>query len=185
MHVQSLGRQTHCGRSFVNRFLGRELAHRTPTEIEANSPGRSLCFRRLRLCTRLLVGTLYAAIAILASGAGVWAGLRASLPRLVDDPSFLQNVGHDTRSRMTSVNDILADVGLPADYAPIGLIKSDGNLFAVFVNHMGAIRSSARISGGGSADVFDHEGHLLQHYAVIEHTDFSWESWKYERLSPR
>jgi hypothetical protein len=109
----------------------------------------------------------------LAGGAGVWPGLRASLSRPVDDPSLLQNVGHDTPPVLTSANDILVDVGLPASYAPIGLIKSDGNLFAVLVNHTRAIRPNAGILGSGSADLFDHVGHLLQHYAVTEYTDSS------------
>jgi hypothetical protein len=117
---------------------------------------------------RLLVGTLYAAIAILACGAGVWAGLGASFPRAVDDPSSLQNVGHDTPPELASANDILVDVGLPASYASTGLIKGDGNLFAVLVNHVGAIPPNAGILGSGSAEVFDHERHLLQHQAVTE-----------------
>jgi hypothetical protein len=115
----------------------------------------------------------------LAGGAGVWPGLRASLSRPVDDPSLLQNVGHDTPPELARAN------GLPASYAPIGIIKSDGNLFAVLVNHTGAIRPNAGIWGSGSADVSDHEGHLPQHYAVTEYTDSSWDLWKYERLSRR
>jgi hypothetical protein len=76
----------------------------------------------------------------------VWAGLGASFPRAVDDPSSLQNVGHDTPPELASANDILVDVGLPASYASTGLIKGDGNLFAVLVNHVGAIRPNAGCS---------------------------------------
>jgi hypothetical protein len=151
-------------------------------DVEAISHGWGTCSWRYRLLANLLVGVIYTAMAASAVGVGVWAGSRASLPRPDNDRSLVRRSGEDARPRVASVSDILAGARLPADHAPIGFIEIDGKSFTVLVDQTGAVRVTGATSGGGFADVFDHEGHLLRRYAAIEYANSSWELMEYTRL---
>jgi hypothetical protein len=64
---------------------------------------------------------------------------------------------------------------MPADYIPIGLVEIDGSCFAILSQQAGPLPGEDTVSGGGSADVFDRQGHLVRRYIATEHTNNSWE----------
>jgi hypothetical protein len=70
--------------------------------------------------------------------------------------------------------EIEAEAPLPSDCVQIGRVQSDGKSFAVFLKRAGHQRVQT-VSGGGSADVFDQQGRLVQHYTATEHADDSWD----------
>jgi uncharacterized protein (TIGR03118 family) len=58
-----------------------------------------------------------------------------------------------------------ADPDIPAGFAPFGIETVDGNLFVTYAKQNAAKHDDVAGPGNGFVDVFDTDGHLLQHFA--------------------
>ena len=115
---------------------------------------------------------LYALLTWTAIALGIWAGLKVSARPAHSITSVARRTGPLS---CRSVREIVAGAPVPADYIPIGLLEIDGSCFAILANQAGPLPRKDTVSGGGSADVFDRQGHLVRRYIATEHTNNSWE----------
>jgi uncharacterized protein (TIGR03118 family) len=58
------------------------------------------------------------------------------------------------------------DPDIPAGYAPFGIQNIDGSLFVTYAVQNAQKHDDVAGSGNGFVDVFDTDGHLLQHFAA-------------------
>ncbi len=131
------------------------------------------------LSTGLQAAAVYAMLAWTAIALGIWAGLTVSAPPAHSITSVVRPAGTLSCS---GVREIAAGAPLPADYILIGIVEIDGSCFAILSKQAGPLPTKDTVSGGGSADVFDHQGHLLRRYIATEHTNNSWELTELIRL---
>ncbi len=152
--------------------------------IEALRYGCGPCSWRDNSLATILIGVIYAAISAFVAGAGIWTASGTSFPGPHSDTPLMRKAEEDPGPRLAGVNDILAAARLPADSIPMGVIEIEGKPFAVLLERAGASASASAISGGGSAEVFDHEGRVVRRFTAIEHANSSWELIEYTRLPP-
>jgi hypothetical protein len=128
------------------------------------------CSARCEL-SKLQAAALYAMLTWTAIALGIWAGLKVSA-----QPARITSVVRRTGPlSCRGVREIVAGAFLRADYIPIGLVEIDGSCFAILSKQGGSLPGEDTVSGGGSADVFDHQGHLVRRYIATGHTNNSWE----------
>jgi uncharacterized protein (TIGR03118 family) len=66
------------------------------------------------------------------------------------------------------------DPDIKPGYAPFGIRNIAGNLFVTYAKQDGAKHDDQRGAGHGYVDVFDTDGHLLQHFAAGGFLDSPW-----------
>ncbi len=66
------------------------------------------------------------------------------------------------------------DPAIKPGYAPFGIRNIGGNLFVTYAKQDAAKHDDVRGAGHGYVDVFDTDGHLLQHFASGGYLDSPW-----------
>jgi len=136
--------------------------------------------RRCKCVTSFWSRTAHALLAVATIEVGVWAGLELSPPPSSSSVSLVHRVG-EASSR--GLKEIEADATLPSDCEQIGRVESNRKSFAVS-SKRAAHQRVQTVSGGGSADVFDQDGHLVRHYTATRHADSSWDLVELILLTP-
>ena len=150
------------------------------TGVHAAGRGAIACSRRRKCVTSFWSTTTHALLAVAAIEVGVWAALEVSPYPTRSTISPLHRVG-EASSRGSK--EIEAEAPLPSDCVQIGGVEIDGESFAIFSKRAGHQRGQT-VSGGGSADVFDQQGRLVQHYTATEYVDNSWDLLELIRVTP-
>jgi hypothetical protein len=126
------------------------------------------------LSAKVLVSVVGISIAALAFGAGVSTRTRRQpmrLPHAVGASLSLPATGRS-----------LPDANIPPGYAPIGIIKYKGDLFAK-VELQNAPEAESPGPGGGAAEIFDRDGRLVKRFIAVERPNSTWEVIEDIRLS--
>lgn len=137
----------------------------------SSSRGGIACSERGEL-SKLQTAALYSMLTWTAIAVGIWAGLKVSARPARGITSVMRRTGPLS---CRGVSEIVAGAPLRADYIPIGLVETDGGCFAILSKQSGPLPGKDTVSIGGSADVFDQQGHLVRRYIATEHTIKSWE----------
>ena len=130
--------------------------------------------RRLIWPVNVLMGVICISVAAVVFDAGVRTSTRRNA---VHSPSI-------PRARLSApdAENIPAGADLPPGYVPIGIVRFKGDSFAM-LELQNSPRSVTQGPGGGVAEVFDSDGHLLRRFAGVERANSSWEVIEYIRLS--
>ena len=130
--------------------------------------------------TGLTLGAAYFVAAVTAISLGICAGSIAS-SRVHEGRQHLMTVEASNKARASDPNDPDADLSFPLNFVPTGLIKIDGNCFAVLAEQIAGVQKNGA-GRGGSAEIFDRSGRLRRRYIAAEQTDSSWQLTEYVRL---
>jgi hypothetical protein len=124
-----------------------------------------------------------ASILAAAMFTGVWSSIQ--LHRLNGRSPSLSRQGQtvQTRSGKCTGIGISADCEIPPGYILVGLRRSNGDCFAILQAHDAT--SSSTGLGGGVAEVYGPDGHLLLRFAAIAVSNRGWEVLESRRLSLR
>jgi hypothetical protein len=150
------------------------MSTQSKTSATVRSDEKILAYVSSERCelSRLQAAAVYAMLTWTAIALGIWAGLKVSARPA---HSLTSVVPRTSPLSCRGVREIVAGAPLLADYVPIGLVEIDGSCFAILSKQAGPLPGENTVSGGGSADVFDHQGHLVRRYIATKHTNNSWE----------
>jgi hypothetical protein len=118
-------------------------------------------------------------MAVTAIELGIWTALRLSPHPTGNARSLAHRVAPASPRGMKRISN---GTQIPSHYALISVSENDGESFAIPSDRTEA-QPVDTVSGGGSADVFDQQGHLTRHYTLIEHGDHAWEITELIRLN--
>ena len=125
-------------------------------------------------CVEVRVGVTCLSIAALALAIAGRTNTRREEPRRFSNPV--------ARSSVPATSNLLPDANIPPDFVPIGVVRINDDLFEKL-----ELRNSPEAAtpgpGGGSAEVYDQEGHLARRITAVERANLKWEIVEYVRLS--
>jgi hypothetical protein len=152
------------------------LAERAPPPLAEHEPHiRPPYSRRPLLWTCILAGSICI---------GAWSSSLSFGLKVRSGWSYAQRQTVQTRSATCTGLKIPGDFRVPPGYILVGFRQNQGDCFAIFRVHHPA--SSLVVEpGGGVAEVFGPDGHLLLRFSAIAMSHGGWELIEYRRLRCR
>ena len=122
----------------------------------------------------VMVGVTLLSIAALALAITGPTNTRRQEPRRFSNPA--------AQSPVPPTSNLLPDANLPPDFVPIGVVRINDELFEK-LELRNAPEAATPGPGGGSAEVYDQNGHLVRRITAVERANLKWEIVEYVRLS--